>query len=119
MPGFDAGAVLERVRSWGVEAPVARAVTLVEDRLHPDRHSALAGWARSYVPGPLDGFLMRCYTSTASRSRRQLGDVALIPRWRGRTVLLHAWPCPSAASCAPAAGPGGCTAPGTCRELIR
>ena len=51
-PGFDAGAVLERVRSWGAEAAIARAVSLVEDRLRPDRPPALAGWARTYVAGP-------------------------------------------------------------------
>ncbi len=45
-PEFDADAVLGRVRSWGAEAPVARAVRLVEDRLRPDRPPALAGWAR-------------------------------------------------------------------------
>ena len=51
-PGFDVGAVITRVRAWGAEAPVARAVRLVDDRLRPDRPPALAGWARAHVAGP-------------------------------------------------------------------
>ena len=95
-PEFDADAVLGRVRAWGAEASVARAVTLVEDRLRPDRPPALAGWARHYVAGHVDRFLMRCYTSSARSYRRQLVEVAFVP-WRDRAALLRALTVPQRA----------------------
>ena len=96
-PEFDAEAVVARARSWGAEAPVARAVTLVEDRLRPDGPPALAGWARTYVAGPVDRFLMRCYMSSARSYRRQLVEVAFVPEWRDRAALLHALTVPERA----------------------
>ena len=66
---------------------MARAVTLVEDRLRPNRPPALSCWARHYAAGRVDRFLMRCYTSSARSYRRQLVEVALIPAWRERAAL--------------------------------
>ena len=72
-------------------------MTLVEDRLRPDRPPALAGWARRYVAGRVDRFLMRCYTSSARSYRRQLVEVAFVPKWRDRAALLHALTVPQRA----------------------
>ena len=69
-PDFDPDAVLARARVWGVEVALARAIVLLEERLRPDVSPALGGWARRYVAGPLDRFLLRCYVSTARTYRR-------------------------------------------------
>ena len=72
-PGFDADAVLARARVWGVEAALARAVVVLEDRLCPDVPPALSGWARRHVAGRIDRFVLRCYTVSARSYRRSAG----------------------------------------------
>ena len=96
-PEFDADAVLGRVRSWGAEAPVARAVTLVEDRLRPDRPPALAGWARQLrrrPGGPLPHALLH---ELGPQLPPPAGRGGVRAEWRDRAALLHALTVPQRA----------------------
>ena len=89
-PDFDPDLVVARARAWGIGAPLARAVMLLEDRLRPDAAPALSRWARDYVPNATERLLMCCYLSSARSYRRQLAEVAFLPTWRDRVGLLHA-----------------------------
>ena len=88
-PDFDSDAVLARARVWGVEAPLARAVVLLEERLRPDVPPALGGWARRYVAGRLDRFVLRCYVGTARRCRPPLTRRPKATRHRRREPVAH------------------------------
>ncbi len=96
-PGFDADSVLAHARDWGVEAPLVRAIGLVERELRPDVAPALAGWARTRRPSGPERRLLACYTSPRRSVRRALATVVALGSWRDRMAFGRAMLMPQPA----------------------
>jgi hypothetical protein len=96
-PTFDAAAVRGAAIRWGVEAPLARAVLTLAERLGPDTPPCLLAWAAAYRPDRLDRAFMSCYLSSARSYRSTLATLVAVPHWSDRFRLIRALLLPQAA----------------------
>ncbi len=69
--GLDEEAVRERVRTWQLEAVVARALRLAESILDVRAEGLIADHYRSYRPSRRDKWRLSCYDARGSRFPRQ------------------------------------------------